>query len=173
MPRKLEVVVNNTLTSESSGFDARNEVEPLKACWGPSCNGVLKPRTGFHRSGSSKDGRAWICKECKRESNRDYYIENIEWFRARDASLDEQVVRARSAARRIKLVGMCESCGRHPAAHRHHNNYAEPLNVQLLCRGCHKTWHETHEPAHEEGEQPVRKIRPVPAWREAEEKRVA
>lgn len=50
------------------------------------------------------------------------------------------------AERQYRELGICESCGRHPAHDRHHkdgntlNN--ERSNVALLCRKCHAAAHD-------------------------------
>lgn len=154
-------------------FDARNEVEPYKVCRGTLCKGQKKPRSSFHRSSATNDGRARICRACKSHENGVHYKNHIEWFRDRDANIDPQVKRARSAARKLKFPALCESCGRRPPTDRHHDNYGAPLSVRFLCKSCHESWHLTHDPAFEEGEEPVRKIRPAPRWREDEQRKAA
>jgi hypothetical protein len=45
---------------------------------------------------------------------------------------------ARELARRhIPLEGLCTKCGKNPAEHRHHEDYGQALDVQLLCCPCH------------------------------------
>lgn len=34
----------------------------------------------------------------------------------------------------------CERCG-DPEGHGHHDDYARPLDINWLCRRCHKAWH--------------------------------
>ena len=183
MARILEIVVTNTKWDGESirAFDARNEVEPYKECRGKYGCGFKKPRAAFHKCSASKDGLARICKLCKSEKNQLDYDSYIEWFRFRDANRDKLVTAAHSAVHNAMsrknnpLVApeKCESCGRRAPDHAHHDNYAAPLDVRFLCAGCHKQWHETHEPAHEQGVEPVLKLRPAPRWREDEQRKAA
>jgi hypothetical protein len=58
-------------------------------------------------------------------------------------------VRARSemhqAIQRGELVPKpCEDCGRADGVQGHHHDYAKPLDVTWLCRGCHKKRHIKH-----------------------------
>ena len=41
------------------------------------------------------------------------------------------------AQRKIELKGLCEICKINPAQHRHHKDYSKPLDVILICKGCH------------------------------------
>jgi hypothetical protein len=170
MARIFELITTPWDGETPRAFDARNEVEPYKECRGMYGCGAMKPRSSFHRNPARKDGLATICKICKREKNHlDYLIYNW-WFRYRDTHLDKLVVQARRAARRLKFPALCESCGRRPPTDRHHDNYERPLDVKFWCKPCHADWHEGHIPAHEDGVAPVLKIRPAPAWREAEKR---
>jgi len=51
---------------------------------------------------------------------------------ARDA-----VYRALKDGRLIKAE-LCEDCGERPAVHGHHEDYSKPLEVEWLCRHCHR-----------------------------------
>lgn len=49
---------------------------------------------------------------------------------------------AKNAVARGKLVPQpCERCGSEKHVEKHHEDYARPLDVRWLCRGCHKAEH--------------------------------
>lgn len=40
----------------------------------------------------------------------------------------------------------CEACGSRRSIVAHHDDYAMPLAVRWLCRGCHRKHHQEHGP---------------------------
>lgn len=40
----------------------------------------------------------------------------------------------------------CEECGACAKVDAHHDDYAKPLDIRWLCRGCHRRWHSKHGP---------------------------
>lgn len=67
--------------------------------------------------------------------------------RYRDLSVEQQrrvIARsyAKSYKRRGKLtVRSCERCGSNENIEMHHRDYDKPLDVEWLCRKCHKAHH--------------------------------
>jgi formylmethanofuran dehydrogenase subunit E len=83
--------------------------------------------------------RAMQRRSYNREKNKPGYrarkVRNQKAYEARHRGK----TRARWVAqKRIKITGMCESCGERPAEQRHHADYSLPLEVELLCRECHQ-----------------------------------
>jgi hypothetical protein len=39
----------------------------------------------------------------------------------------------------------CSECGTKARLDGHHDDYAKPLSVRWLCRGCHQRWHAENE----------------------------
>jgi hypothetical protein len=94
------------------------------------------------------EGRmAGTCKPCHRETLRNYYAANKEYFRERDANY-RVVRRDRRRAHKAVEVALrsgvlvalpCEVCGL--PAEAHHADYSKPLQVTWLCRDHHRRLH--------------------------------
>ena len=85
-----------------------------------------------------------------------------------------QMMRTAATAfvRRACAVGLlsapptCEACGAEEPLHAHHDDYAEPLAVTWVCRGCHHTIHNpdggTHALKRDNDEEPSDPMQLVP-----------
>lgn len=40
----------------------------------------------------------------------------------------------------------CELCGSKEHLHRHHNDYNNPMDINILCCSCHHEWHRNNKP---------------------------
>lgn len=81
------------------------------------------------------------CRECANRKMR-------EWRRDALPRTEEQKRRERARAyanvyqRRGKLIPQpCRVCG-DPKAEKHHHDYSKPLEVEWLCRSCHRNLHD-------------------------------
>jgi hypothetical protein len=92
-----------------------------------------------------KDILEYISKWRKENPNKvkGYYKNNRE---KHNASMREYYIKnkdkhhARIEARRIPIPEgyLCQKCNIDPAIERHHPDYSKPLEINLLCRKCHK-----------------------------------
>lgn len=127
------------------------------------CGGCGETKTleEFHRSKQSRDGRAWRCKLCKREGQREWDSANREKKREyvrryrtkhpekekenrtrwRDANRDKMhahaVLQWAVFKGRVVKPESCESCSRSGDLEAHHADYTKPLDVEWLCLVCH------------------------------------
>lgn len=153
-----------------------NEAATHKRC---SKCGFVKPRESFALNGTCKDGRRPDCRSCVADYTAAYYQAHKAKYAERDAAKVGSLaylarLAATRAAKRGELVnpdplGRCESCGRRPADHKHHDSYAPSqwVCVRWLCSRCHAYWHVRHEAATVEGERPTIKERKPRAPRAA------
>lgn len=88
-------------------------------------------------------------KRAEQKRNREAYAERTrQWRAANPDKLAEQQARVdpvktaarRAAAKKVPL-GPCSVCGTTEDVHRHHPDYARPLDVVLLCRRHHNEEH--------------------------------
>lgn len=132
----------------------------MKRC--NSC-GVEKPLEDFRRQASTKSGRQSQCKKCAnarldvwrartREHrlayNRTYYAsvkgrEVVRRYQAKKPAKKAAQTAANRAIERGDLIrpDICQGCFKPRRVEAHHDDYARPLVVRWLCRGCHKSWH--------------------------------
>ena len=108
--------------------------------------GVVKPANEFHKNSRRPDGLQRYCKPCKSENDktrahkiRAHVKKNPVRRRAHHA-----VERAIKSGDIVALEN-CSECGTKARLDGHHDDYAKPLNVRWLCRGCHQRWHAENE----------------------------
>ena len=117
---------------------------------------IDKPLEDFSINKQNRNGRKYRCRECLRE---DYISENkIEYFREyrknnKTKILDINKRQDRTKARsRWKLATnirngsivrpkKCPVCGSDKDIQGHHEDYLKPLEVDWICRSCHKHKH--------------------------------
>lgn len=138
----------------------------MKRC---TCCNMDKMPDEFGRNRSRRDGLQSHCKECrnrearidrmlnpgtsesKREYDRRYYRRNREriirrrlerHYEDKRQAQAHNRIQAAIASRQLQPPTECEcaECG-NPAQEYHHENYAQPLDVTPLCRGCHRRLH--------------------------------
>ena len=128
-----------------------------KACY--VC-GESKPLSAFCKNKGMPSGQVNKCKDCVREYNRKYRLENAERLRAYDRERTKRntpeyqrdyyhknpdKIKAHSkvklAIRKRTLISeCCEVCG-DTKTHGHHDDYSKPLDVRWLCPLHHKETH--------------------------------
>lgn len=131
----------------------------MKNC--PKC-GADKELSEFYRDRSRKDGLRCWCKLCASVSHKEWALENKDkttelykkWSNTKegkehirrsdkkynDANKDKNKARndAGYAVRCGKLTPQpCETCGK-LKVQKHHEDYSRPLDVEWLCRKCHR-----------------------------------
>lgn len=109
-----------------------------------------KPIEMFTKNFGTKDGYHPWCKLCNRVYNRElekkrkdtpqYKARRIKNQRAYEKRNPDKV-KAHTLASAIPLPELCEDCGKVPPVHRHHPDYAKPLEVVALCTNCHELAH--------------------------------
>ena len=64
-------------------------------------------------------------------------------WRANNPGHHEAALAVNSALKRgiLKKPDNCTCCGKQASLDGHHNSYDKPLEVEWLCRVCHKTAH--------------------------------
>jgi len=97
----------------------------------------VKPKRKIYKQKWQENNRDKIKgyrqKENYKELNRKLKIEERKKF--------PEKIKARDIANQkieITIYKLCERCNIEFAKERHHNNYSKPLDVELLCRKCHK-----------------------------------
>ena len=137
--------------------------------------GHNKPLDQFYRHPTESQGRAYVCKECKKAYTRSRYAvnsQNPEWMvKARRWSLTEALSPAGKARRiawekrnpekvaarvalgnavrdgRVQKPCACSRCNTPTwPLHGHHKDYSKPLDVTWLCAKCHHA--PTQEPTY-------------------------
>ncbi len=130
--------------------------------------GERKSLEEFHTHKHTQDGRQSSCKACHRtetrawaSANRERKATTIRDWRERNPERrveetrewrerNPEKARAHRAVNNAIKVGKltkpdhCEDCGEATeslALHGHHEDYAKPLEVEWLCRGCHTQRH--------------------------------
>lgn len=89
-------------------------------------------QTDFYKKGREKYNKSERGQEVRKRARRKHYKLYPEKFRARK----------KSCKIKIPLGKLCEICKKELAIHKHHPDYSKPLEVEFLCRKCHKekTW---------------------------------
>ena len=117
----------------------------MKKC--PQCK-EIKSRDEFHINNSRYDGLQNRCKECKSEYDKIWRLKNPGYEEGRKRTNKKKCapnpvkVKAKNAARVIKIKKPCEICGSNKNIHKHHEDYSNPLRVNFLCHPCHSLWHQ-------------------------------
>jgi hypothetical protein len=84
-------------------------------------------------------GKASYCSaECVRQNERNKAKQHHATF-SPERKLARNLVATAIVSGKLKRQP-CEVCGTR-AADAHHDDYAKPLDVRWLCRGCHKRHH--------------------------------
>lgn len=138
-------------------------LDTLKTC---SRCFVAKQIVEFRKQATGAYGRQSACRECSdvynngwRERrrperlayNREYYRsergrQSIRAWHDRNPgkyAAQKAVTTALALGLLVKPTA-CETCGESKRLDGHHPDYAKPLEVMWLCRGCHKAWHKKH-----------------------------
>ncbi len=128
--------------------------------------GVSKPLSEFGKMTASADGHQARCRECNADYKREWYAlnasrerakmrkrnqENKDLVKQRNRQYNEnhperyaatQAVRKAVDAGYLPSISKCwcNRCGKR-ATEYHHADYAKPLEVEPLCRSCHKREH--------------------------------
>jgi ribosomal protein S27AE len=129
--------------------------------------GIEKPLTEFYKSPGTKDRLKNECKNCCKKYNEEHYRKNSE-FRCQQTKIYGQTeigkkVRAeidkkqrqehseKLATRnstwhaiesgKLSRPNHCSRCGGEGEIQAHHADYTLPLEVQWLCRTCHRLEH--------------------------------
>ena len=124
--------------------------------------GEVKPLDEFKKNSRVISGRANVCKECARESNRAYRernpVKEQDAKRAReyknprvfykhnpDAQAAHHRVNNRIRAGLMPKASefVCNRCGNHATEYHHPNGYGtgHEFDVIPLCRSCHRLIH--------------------------------
>lgn len=131
------------------------------------CPGCLEVTPDFQACPSRPDGLDVYCRTCRRRQARERYArytadpERLEQRRKIRRRKSKRLTRDRgvpgtknwarkqvlNAVYRGKLVkpDACEMCGTATSKaqlHGHHADYARPLDVEWLCRSCHRAVHD-------------------------------
>lgn len=115
----------------------------------PGCR-ERKPLETFSRNRIRGDGLAYQCMLCERDRKRNESSSAKQARKKRQRERHTAKVRARgalsTAVRRGTIVkpDRCEGCGERFEKRQlqgHHEDYSKPLDVQWLCRGCHRLRH--------------------------------
>lgn len=119
-----------------------------------SC-GELKPLEEYYSHPQTKDGHLGKCKSCVKQYTKTYRQTNPEkCFISRLKTCEKnpnkynahKAVEAALAAGELNKPKKCESCGvEGNRLESHHEDYAEPLDVDWWCAGCHRTHHQGWE----------------------------
>jgi hypothetical protein len=128
--------------------------------------GDVKPLSAYRRKAGGKLGRMGQCKACSNKRldgwrtrtrdrrlayNREYYATEhgrqvTRRWQERNPVKRRVAYLFKQALERGQLVrpSACEWCGEKRKTEGHHPDYAKPLEVEWLCRKCHKAWHRQH-----------------------------
>jgi len=116
--------------------------------------GKTKPETEFYRMGPNNPKPRAYCKECGRQSDKDYRKKNMSSRIAYSRSYEQSTKGSPKTKARNKLKtainngtlvrpSQCQKCGATGSKgagnqiEGHHPDYSQPLKVEWLCRSCH------------------------------------
>jgi hypothetical protein len=116
------------------------------------CNkcGAFKPLTAFKLSTLLQGVRYDRCKECFRKQRAEARLARVfqKAIREGASSIDRDRLRTIAFSRvgnAVKTGALartaCERCGSSENVEGHHPDYSKPLEVEWLCRSCHKAHH--------------------------------
>ena len=79
----------------------------------------------------------------KHNSNRTpYFNKKVKEYRKNPILRKRMVARNKAEYKiKIKPKDMCKSCGSKKDLERHHQDYDKPLEIEILCRDCHRKLH--------------------------------
>lgn len=124
-------------------------VKPCSKC------GEILPFSAFNKNRRSGDGLQGNCRECSRATNKQHHADKPEHYadkqrryrvENREKYLAHKMVE--NAVRKGKLVKpeACEVCmAKVSRLDAHHDDYAQPLLVAWVYRGCHRIMDELRD----------------------------
>ena len=119
---------------------------------------IEKPVEAFGIERRCKTGRRYQCKACYRERYKRDRDKNLAWqkavplakrmeyinkYEAKNPGKKEAWIIFRKALYHGEITRpeQCEDCGKKKPLDGHHGDYSKPLEVDWLCRACHKRKH--------------------------------
>lgn len=110
--------------------------------------GVEKPLSGFYRDRTHKDGWCTQCKACRKAysaSKRGKEAQRRGSRRKRKRFPEKikatNIVNHAIRDGKLERPTICPSCDTETFVEAHHPDYTKPLDVDWLCKECHKKLH--------------------------------
>ena len=113
----------------------------------------------FYKRSDSENKYTSHCKVCvNKRTSLNMKKRGLHYSRLRAIRLKKQPIKwraysiVRDALRDGRLIRptICSECGNGPPIEGHHHNYNKPLDVNWLCRPCHRNKHR-HRPSKKQG----------------------
>ena len=117
----------------------------MKKC--PRCK-IGKAESYFSKNSGRKDGLQGWCKDCIRlnsqtEKGKSIHKKGSEtyWSKYPEKRKAQRVINNAIRDGRIERPSYCEGCFQEKFVEGHHPDYDKPLEVDWLCKKCHRELH--------------------------------